>query len=280
MKRALGLILIVAVCVMGFLSIRGSMPFMPVFGTSMEPQFHAGNLILIEDIAPSAVKVGDVIVYNVPSMVREHYNYPPVVAHRVVNITTEQGISFRTKGDNVAGEDPFTIRAQDLRGIVSQQIPYLGYPFLFFQSDQGLIFLVVGLVLLALYLYADELRRGKKKAHRGVFAPVIEENRRDNQAAARRMKNIEKGMGNTQEALESFALAMKEYAQHLQSHTSAIQGLSEASQALKQGAAEQNRVLSRLMEVMEQVAPKTDGVMPDAGELDFFQDVPKAVTAR
>ena len=58
MKRALGLILVIAVCVAGFLAIRGVMPFMPVFGTSMEPELHAGNLILIKEVSPSEVKVG------------------------------------------------------------------------------------------------------------------------------------------------------------------------------------------------------------------------------
>ncbi len=266
MKKALGLILIIAACVAGFLSIRGTMPFMPVFGTSMEPELHTGNLILIEKISPSEVKVGDIIIFTIPAAVREYYNYPPVIAHRVKEIRTEPSLTFRTKGDNT-GEDPFTVRPQDLRGTVSQQIPYAGFPLLFFQSYQGLIFIIIALSLFAFYLYAEELGRGRQKVHRGIFAPVIAESRRSGRVVERRIEGMEKGMAGTQQALNSFASAIEVYAQHLQSHTTAIQGLSEASQELKKGAVEQNKVLSRLMEVMEQGAIKREEVIPRVEEV-------------
>jgi len=276
MKRALGLILIIVACVAGFLSIRGTMPFMPVFGTSMEPELKAGNVILIEEVSPSEVKVDDIIVFSIPAAVREYYNYPPVVAHRVIKVrTSETGLTFRTKGDNT-GEDPFTVRPQDLRGMVSQQIPYLGFPFLFFQSNQGLIFIIIALCLFALYLYTEEISRGRLALHRGLFAPVIEESQRSSQVIAQRLETTEKGMDYTQQALNSFASAIAEYAEHLKSHTSAIQGLSEASQELKKGAVEQNKVLGRLAEVIEQkgpakeeVTPPTEPVIPEAEKVKF-----------
>ncbi len=267
MKRALTLIILIAACIVGFLSIRGTMPFLPVFGTSMEPEFKAGNLILIEEISPSDVKVGDIIVFEVPAAVREYYNYPPLVAHRVININPET-MTFRTKGDNT-GEDPFTVRAQDLKGTVGQQIPYLGLPLLFFQSDYGLIFTIIALSLLALYLYSSELSRGRQTVQRGIFAPVIEETQRSSRILERRIETTEKGMVGTQQALNSFASAIAEYAGHLKSHTSAIQGLSEASQELKKGASEQNKVLIRLMETMEQRASKVEEVAPEVEEIKF-----------
>jgi len=256
MKRALALIVIITACVVGFLSIRGAMPFMAVFGTSMEPELHTGNLILMEQVSPFDVEVGDIIVFTIPSAVREHYNYPPVIAHRVKEVRTlEGGVVFRTKGDN-SGEDPFTVRPQDLKGQVTKQISYLGLPLLFFQSQQGLFFIIIGLSLFALYLFADELSRGRQRVQRGIFAPIIEENQHTSQVLEQRIGSTQKGMEHTQQALNSFASAMAEYAQHLQAHTSAIQGLSEASQELKKGAAEQNKVLSRLLETTEQISPK------------------------
>jgi len=254
MKRALALIIIIAVCVTGFLSIRGTVPFMPIFGNSMEPEFKAGDLILVEKVSPSEIKVGDIIVFTIPAAVREHYNYPPVLAHRVVTVNTRYGITFRTKGDNT-GEDPFTVRAQDLMGQVSKQIPYIGFPLLFMQSQQGLIFIIIGLCLLAFYLYSDELSWGKQRVQRGLFAPVIEEGRRTSQVMAQRMERTEQVLG-------KFTSAIEVYAQHLQSHTTAIQGLSEASQELKKGAAEQNKVLTRLMEVMGETRPKVEEITP------------------
>ena len=264
MKRALALIIITAACIVGFLSIRGVMPFMAVYGISMEPELQAGDLILIEEVDPSEVKVGDIIVFTIPAAVREYYNYPPIVAHRVLKIRElekTEGVTFRTKGDNT-GEDPFTVRPQDIRGQVSQQIPYLGLPFLFFQSQQGLIFIVLSLSLLTFYLYAGEISHGRQWAHQVIFAPVIKENQRTNQLMEQKLESTEKGMEFTQQALNSFASAMAEYAKHLQSHTSAIQGLSEASHELKKGAAEQNQFLARLLETVERTGPEPQPAEP------------------
>lgn len=262
-QRALTLVAVSTLAVVGFMAVRGTMPFMPVFGTSMEPELHAGSMIFIESKEASEIKEGDVIVYTVPSAIRDYYNYPPVVAHRVIEVRdTDYGISFRTKGDN-AGEDPFTVRPQDLRGTVSKQIPYLGLPLLFLQSQQGLIFVVISLLLFAFYLYAIDIGRGGQKIHRGIFAPVIDESQRASELLAQRVENTEKGMEYTQQALNSFAAAIAEYAEHLKSHTGAIQGLSEASQELKRGAVEQNRVLSRIAEVMEQGMPTKKAKIPE-----------------
>ncbi len=267
MKKTLVLLFIIGACIAGFLSIRGTMPFMPVFGTSMEPELHTGNLILIGSADPTAVKVGDIIIFTIPEAVREHYNYPPVIAHRVKTVITEPRLVFRTKGDNT-GEDPFSVRPEDLKGMVGKQIPYLGLPLLFFQSQQGLIFIVVALSLLTLYLYSSDISRGRQTVQRGIFAPVIEESRRSSRVIAQRMETTEKGMESTQQALQSFASAIAEYAEHLKSHTSAIQSLSEASLELKRGAAEQNIVLGRIAEVMERPAPKMVEPQPRVEEAD------------
>ncbi len=247
MKRALGLIFLVAACVVGFLTIRGTMPFMPIFGSSMEPTLQSGNLLMIQPMDPQQVKVGDIIVYSVPSMVRDYYNYPPIIAHRVIKVVTEPSLGFRTKGDNT-GEDPFTVRPIDLRGTVGDQIRYLGLPLLFFQSQQGMIFIIVSLSLLALFLYGGELSHGGQSLQRGIFAPAIQENRRTTRILTQKIDATEQKMDYTGQALEKFSAAIAEYAQHLSSHTSAIQGLAEASHELKRSAAEQNRVLMNLVE--------------------------------
>jgi signal peptidase I len=247
MKRAIGLIFATAACVVAFLTVRGTMPFMPIFGSSMEPTLHSGGLLMIEPLDPQDIKVGDIIVYNVPAMVREYYNYPPIVSHRVIQINTVPSLGFRTKGDNT-GEDPFTIRPEDIRGTVGKQIPYLGLPLLFFQSQQGLIFVIVALALLALFLYGGEISRGGGWLHRGIFSPVINEEKRANRMLSRKIEGTEKKMDMTEQALDKFSAAIAEYAKHLSSHTSAIKSLSEASHELKKGAAEQNRVLATLVE--------------------------------
>jgi signal peptidase len=244
MKKTAWLILLIALVIGGSFILKGKMPVLPIFGTSMEPALKAGSIVTVEEAAVRDVKTGDIIVFEVPEAVREFYNYPSVVAHRVIEINDNQGIiTFRTKGDNTGG-DPFAIRAQDLRGRVGQQIPYVGFPLLFLQSRQGLIFVILGLSLFAIQIYSEEIGRSRKRMQRGIFSPVIDETQRTNRV-------VEEGMEGTQRALGQFSSAMEEYAKHLRSHTSAIKGMSEASQELKKGAIEQNKVLSRLTGVMQ-----------------------------
>ena len=165
------------------------------------------------------------------------------------------------------------MRPQDLKGKVSKQIPYLGFPRLFFQSRQGLIFVAIALALLAIYLYTDELTQGKKKVQKGIFAPIIQESRRNGRVMTQTMNAAEKRMELTERALAKFASAIETYAQHLQSHTSAIQGLSEASQELKKGAAEQNQVLTRMMEGMESGKTEVEKMKPKVKKIE-----PKDIT--
>ena len=260
MKRAIGLIFATVACIVAFLSVRGALPFMPIYGHSMEPTLHSGALLMIKPIAPEEVKVGDIIVYTVPTMVRNYYNYPPTVSHRVIQVNTVPALSFRTKGDNT-GEDPFTIRPEDIRGTVGKQISYIGLPLLFFQSQQGMIFAIIAIALLAIFLYGGELSRGGGWLHRGIFSPVINEEKRANRMLSRKIEATEKKMDSTEQALVQFSAAVSEYAKHLASHTSAIQGLAEASQELKKGAAEQNRVLAAIMDNVVNTTRKQETIV-------------------
>ncbi|MCJ7606089.1 MAG: hypothetical protein MUO19_08695, partial [Dehalococcoidales bacterium] len=166
----------------------------------------------------------------------------------------QDGLAFKTKGDNTA-EDPFVVPSSELRGEVNGKVAYLGYGLLFLQSRQGMIFAIVALTLLAVYMYGGELERSGSSIHRGIFAPVIREEKRASREISRKLEATETKMSATENALEKFAGAVAEYAQHLASHTSAIQGLSEASHELKRGAAEQNKVLAALLENIGKINP-------------------------
>jgi signal peptidase I len=254
MKRAIGLALATAACIIALMSVRGTMPFVPVSGSSMEPVLHSGGLVTIKPVNPVDIKVGDIIVYHVPPAVRDYYNYPPTVSHRVIQIQTEPALVFRTGGDNT-GEDPFTVRPMDIRGTAGRQIPYIGFPLFLFQGKEGLIFAIAALVLLALFLFRGEIKRVGSRLYRGIFSPVINEEKRGNRELSRKIEAAEKKMDATEQALLQFSSAIADYSRHLSSHTSAIQGLSEASHELKKGAAEQNRVLSAIMDNMVKSGP-------------------------
>lgn len=254
MKRAIVLFLIPVACIVGFLSVRGAMPFIPVYGSSMEPALHSGGLLIVESIEPWDIKTGDIITYKVPELVREYYNYPTTVAHRVIEIKTEPSLGFRTQGDN-AGEDPFTIQPQDIKGTVGTQIPYIGIPLLFFQSIHGLVFCIIAFIILVILFYRNELSQYGSRLHRGIFSPVINEEKHVSRLLSRKIGSTEERISSTELVLDKFANAIGEYARHLSSHTSAIQDLAEASKELKKSASEQNRVLVTLMQNMEKITP-------------------------
>ena len=193
MKRAIGLLLLFIACIAGFLTVKGIFPFLPIFGSSMEPALQSGSLLTIKAVKPENIKVGDIIIYNVPATVREYYNYPPVISRRVIEITTAPSLAFRTKGDS-AGDDPFTISPINIRGTVGMQIPYLGLTLLLFQNQERLIYVIIALVLLAVLLYNREILRGSAKIRRRAFAPAINEEKRGSRAPAHKIEAVEKNM--------------------------------------------------------------------------------------
>ncbi len=214
MKRTTWLILLVLVVGLSIFYLRNWAPFMAIAGKSMEPTLSAGDLVVIKKVSPLEIKEGDVIIFEVPGPIRDYYNYPLVVAHRVIEIQQRNGeIVFRTKGDNT-GEDPFIVRPIDLKGKVGETIPLLGLPLFFLQSKQGLISVAAILFLVGLGTYSREIGLMKRKVQKAVFAPILEEQRE------------------VKKALNDFASATQEYAQHLKSHTEAIQGLAKSAEKL------------------------------------------------
>lgn len=215
MKKAIWLIIAVVAISSLIFYLKTWPPFFGISGKSMEPEFRAGDLIFIKSISASEVKENDIIVFEVPSLVREHYNYPQIVAHRVIEINQRDGqIVFRTKGDNT-GIDPFIVRPSDLRGAVSKKISNLGFLLLFLQSKQGLIGIAVIIFLIVISGYNLEIKQLRRKIHKGIFSPVLEK------------------QGENIEALNNFASAMAEYAEHLKSHTEVMKNLAETTKGLK-----------------------------------------------
>ncbi|HEX7066518.1 MAG TPA: signal peptidase I [Bacillales bacterium] len=140
----------------------GTPPFSAIPSKSMVPTFHVGDLVVIEDITPDEVKVGDIIVVDVPEAVGERFGYPPNIIHRVIKVERSGGkLQFRVKGDNNGGEDPFTVLPEYIMGAPGASYPYLGYPILFMNSPQGFYFLISALGLYLLYVVFEELNRHK-----------------------------------------------------------------------------------------------------------------------
>lgn len=238
MKRGIFLFLVIVVVVIGIYSVKEWMPIMAVSGTSMYPVLKNGDAILIQEKQASEVVVGDIIVFKVHPLIQETYNYPPTVAHRVIQISEFQGgIAFKTKGDNT-NEDPFVVPSSDLRGGVRAQVAYAGHVLLYLQSKQGQTFAILAVLLLAFELYANDLNSARKNAQKKILAPVLEQN-------DTLIKGQQQAGKTSAKALEQFAVAMSEYAQHLASHTSAVKDLASASQEMLKAIHEQNLMFEK-----------------------------------
>ncbi len=94
--------------------------------------FERGDLMFVQGVNPfEDIKIGDVIVFNVPS-----YRLPFV--HRVVSITNVGGeIRFTTKGDANPGILPVerSIKPEQIIGEVVFIIPKLGHLSLWWQGE-------------------------------------------------------------------------------------------------------------------------------------------------
>ena len=124
----------------GLLAIRilGMGTFV-VTGSSMEPTIQKGALVIIEPVAPTVVKRGDVITF-------EHYGQ--MTTHRVIAIDASNATSptFTTKGDANAVADPEPVHFPGQVGIYRASIPLMGYAIVYAQAYWRLGLMVLAAV--------------------------------------------------------------------------------------------------------------------------------------
>lgn len=83
-------------------------------GTSMEPTFGGNDVILLVEVNPAELKVGDIIVFYHPTLAN-----PPQIAHRIIEVRVQDGVySFRTQGDNMPEPDQHWVPQEKIVGLV------------------------------------------------------------------------------------------------------------------------------------------------------------------
>lgn len=89
---------------------------------SMYPVITPGSLLIINPVPPQDVKIGDIIEFHAP------WDKGTLYAHMVVGIYSENGsLYFRTRGVANPVDDPAKVPGNEVVGIVTYHIPYLGY---------------------------------------------------------------------------------------------------------------------------------------------------------
>lgn len=116
------IVAVLAIVVVVVPAVTGSHPYTVLTG-SMEPQYPPGTLVVVRDVDPAEIAIGDVITFQLRS------GEPQVVTHRVVGVqlAVDGETTFVTQGDanNTADLDP--VRAVQVVGRLWYAVPYIGW---------------------------------------------------------------------------------------------------------------------------------------------------------
>ena len=83
-------------------------------GSSMEPTFGENDVVLVVEVDPAELKVGDIIVFDHPT--RPDF---PTMAHRIVEVRVQNGeYDFMTKGDHLSERDQHWLSEDKIHGLV------------------------------------------------------------------------------------------------------------------------------------------------------------------
>lgn len=109
---------------------------------SMEPAIGTGDVILVSNVSPSQIGVGDVITFASGGDDR--------TTHRVIDVVEEDGqLAFQTKGDNNEDPDASPVSADQVEGKVvslggvALSIPFMGHVIVFANTPRGFLALFV-----------------------------------------------------------------------------------------------------------------------------------------
>lgn len=154
--------------------ISGSMKIFVVLSESMVPVMSVGDAILIVNMIPENIKVGDIIAFDLDG------DGNTIVSHRVVDIKNNDNInngniSFQTKGDNVQHKDPFVVDSKKLVGKAIFKIPYVGYLTKF--SRKPILFLIFSIIPSIIIIFG-EIKKMTKSSIYIRHMEIREEKRR------------------------------------------------------------------------------------------------------
>lgn len=148
-------------------------PFHVVVSNSMSPQIKKGDAVVIKDIEPSNVKIGEVIIFRDP----EHKE--DLVIQRVVRVEDQGGVKFfSTKGDNNPQADNWKISAGEVTGGVAVRLPSFGSFLDLITTPRGYVSIIVipavGSILLVMLLAMIEkvVEMGKRSHGQPELPPT------------------------------------------------------------------------------------------------------------
>lgn len=98
---------------------------------SMQPMINPGDVILVNQaVDREKLKVGDVIQFSKDQI---------LISHRIIEVMDgEEGKEYCTKGDNNSGADSENVTPQQIKGVVTEVIPKVGWPTLIIKNEKNI----------------------------------------------------------------------------------------------------------------------------------------------
>jgi signal peptidase len=148
----------------GQVQIAGYQVYVVLSG-SMSPTFDTGSIVIVKNIDPKDIAVNDIITFMGATGTGK------TITHRVIEINTEDGLTFTTKGDANNVADSLELYPESVIGKVQTSVPYIGYFLEFSKTQAGLYFLIVlpSLIIILLEIrnivaYLSERKKAKRRA--------------------------------------------------------------------------------------------------------------------
>lgn len=139
-----------------------------VRGGSMEPTIWTGSVLIVRDIDPKDISVGDVVTFHTPRS--EGENAPKegtYTTHRVTEAYRLDGAyAFSTKGDANDVADSWVVPGDAIVGRAVTSIPLLGYASLYAKTPVGYVALILvpGLLIIGLEIRSLVSSKRQKQA--------------------------------------------------------------------------------------------------------------------
>ena len=208
------ILLVVCILVSGILIfqlIRGEKPslfgyrIMHIVTGSMEPTLEVGGNVVIKEVDPHTLKIGDIITFQS----KDAQIYGQANTHRIAEIQQgEDGkIYFVTKGDANPREDILHVYASDIYGKVvfyTNASKWFTLFFEFLHTRMGFVTVVILPLMLATYFYVRDFVKQVNEAIKDQALKELEEERLEQQETEQKLAT-EAQQTTEQEATEGAA---------------------------------------------------------------------------
>lgn len=205
-----------------------------IVSPSMTPNLNVYDVILdVKVKKPTDIKVGDIITFVSTSAISKGYT----VTHRVIALVeTENGIEYKTQGDNNMSPDATTVQFKNVLGKVILKIPQLGRIQYFLSSSYGWLIIVVipAIIIIMSDIYKIlKLSNAQKKV---TYALQTEENKMEQERERKEEihRNLKKRYSVTRSEKEPDPLPTKEPLTKVSTNQKSEEGIKKQVKEIKQ----------------------------------------------